>query len=561
WRNHGCWCRGCRHVLFFAIGPGVNPGMVVNEPHDLTDIAPTVGRLVGFSTPLAQGTPLPEVVATARPGQTAIMKPGAQPGPNRDVELFEELNLSHSLSPSRAADIVANSAGLHVVFADQISARWRIYYTRSLDQGRTWTPPIPLFANIESAEHREPVIAVVGESTLLVVAAGIRPLTAETTTVWVLSAQRSTDNGRTWLAATDIENMFTITSRPAIAVSGRCVSVLANYYYAIIAKRSRDGGASFWPREYVTNIGLHHPQHPAAVFRDTLCSAVWQDLFADIAPFHEIWFDCEPWHCTDSRVTNSSALCYNYEPAIALNSQGLFNIAYAALHDIGSDNPWQIEVRQGTGLTDTWSLPTVISGSGVGYAPDLKSSASGRLLCTWAACENNQWHIAASIQDPDGQAWAAPFALTSDQVLAIQPRLAMRHDTTYVVWEDFRDGNSEIYFARRALDLSEIGSPPASSRAVPRRLPRITALPNPAAGTVRIVLSGHGAPWSEKTTELLLCNSLGQLVRRLRLGPGSNRTICWNRDDDLGHQVPPGIYFLSLATDQADFSVPLIIFH
>jgi hypothetical protein len=45
-----------------VLGPGVRQGVFVERPIDSMDLVPTVGRLLGFPTPLAQGTVLPEVV-------------------------------------------------------------------------------------------------------------------------------------------------------------------------------------------------------------------------------------------------------------------------------------------------------------------------------------------------------------------------------------------------------------------------------------------------------------------------------------------------------------------
>jgi hypothetical protein len=45
-----------------VLGPGVRPGVVIDRPVDSLDLVPTLGSLLRFSTPLAQGKPLTEVL-------------------------------------------------------------------------------------------------------------------------------------------------------------------------------------------------------------------------------------------------------------------------------------------------------------------------------------------------------------------------------------------------------------------------------------------------------------------------------------------------------------------
>lgn len=58
--NHGDDCNGCEHIMLFAIGRNVSPGVENSDLHYQTDIAPTVGDLLSFDTPQAIGTSLYE---------------------------------------------------------------------------------------------------------------------------------------------------------------------------------------------------------------------------------------------------------------------------------------------------------------------------------------------------------------------------------------------------------------------------------------------------------------------------------------------------------------------
>jgi len=51
-----------RTTWMMVLGPGVRPGVVIDRPVDSLDLVPTLGSLLRFSTPLAQGKPLTEVL-------------------------------------------------------------------------------------------------------------------------------------------------------------------------------------------------------------------------------------------------------------------------------------------------------------------------------------------------------------------------------------------------------------------------------------------------------------------------------------------------------------------
>jgi len=53
--NHGCDCEGCEHIMLLAIGKEVPKGEKISELYQQIDIANTVGNLLGFETPYAEG--------------------------------------------------------------------------------------------------------------------------------------------------------------------------------------------------------------------------------------------------------------------------------------------------------------------------------------------------------------------------------------------------------------------------------------------------------------------------------------------------------------------------
>ncbi len=55
YRNHGDDCEGCRHISLLVLGPDTPAGVVDSTLWRQIDITPTVGKLLGFETPYADG--------------------------------------------------------------------------------------------------------------------------------------------------------------------------------------------------------------------------------------------------------------------------------------------------------------------------------------------------------------------------------------------------------------------------------------------------------------------------------------------------------------------------
>ena len=53
--GHGDGCEGCRTVQLLAAGPGIREAHVSTTPHRIVDVAPTIGRILGFQTEHATG--------------------------------------------------------------------------------------------------------------------------------------------------------------------------------------------------------------------------------------------------------------------------------------------------------------------------------------------------------------------------------------------------------------------------------------------------------------------------------------------------------------------------
>ncbi len=96
-KGHGDDCYGCRHIMLLALGPVVKRGVHLSNSYKLTDIAPTIGYILDFTTPHAEGVVITELFnsessATAPPVFVTdfVLQPNyPNPFNNRTVIAFD----------------------------------------------------------------------------------------------------------------------------------------------------------------------------------------------------------------------------------------------------------------------------------------------------------------------------------------------------------------------------------------------------------------------------------------------------------------------------------------
>ena len=141
--EHGDSCEGCRHIMLLALGPDIRQGAVVESPAYQTDIAPTVGELLGFQTPLADG----EVLTSCLRSYLGKNVKEARTEVARDAVRIETLargntlkQLADDVLESRAGDpsILAPSPGTAILLWGMLSAYDKTRDERYLEFVSAW---------------------------------------------------------------------------------------------------------------------------------------------------------------------------------------------------------------------------------------------------------------------------------------------------------------------------------------------------------------------------------------------------------------------------------------
>ena len=489
-QSHGGICDGDKRLPFLALGPGIRAGLVVTRPAEQVDIAPTIGQIMGFATPLVDGHTLNEMLISPMAGESGngAGESGNQGSGNQglpsstleretwNIELGTRLTFD--LARSERPAIAVNSSGLHVVWGDDRSGQREVYYKLRPAGSPVWSDDLLL--SHSGVEARAPTIAA-NEEGVHVAWLDYRHGN------WALYYRLYTAAGgwgpETRLALSRVEGspggLAMLWEPEAVASTGR-VCLVAPVYGAGVQALCRDSGEATWITATAASAASN--AHDVTLDMDgATVHAAWSQIADDN---WEIYYNRSTdggltW-ATPSRLTNNQ---FNaWQPAIAA--------AGGSVHLVWADDrsgDFQILYKRSTDGGLTWSLfPVTLTTStpdGGAWHPAVVAMPD-RLVLAWEEYRDGNGEIYARASDDSGLTWTVEGRMTTNAAFSALPRLAADNAGTYLVWQDNRDGNCEVYFAESATVTptpTPTPTPTSTPTVLPTATPTATPTPTPTA--------------------------------------------------------------------------------
>src|SRR6267143_956690 len=334
-----------------------------------------------------------------------------------------------------------------------------VFFSKSMDGGRTWSSPFKVNNDIGAAAQLEPSLFVDHNRAIYVAWTDSRNGNQD------IFFSKSTDGGLSFSANVRVnDNTANFQTQPDIAVDstglihavwtdGRNIgSTGPDIYYA----NSTDGGLSFNPSQRVNNDAVAAEQgEPAiAVAPDRSVYIVWTDP-RNAARSTDIYFS----KSTDLGATWSPNFFVNDDvgnraqsaPDVAVDGAGNIYVAWSDSRDLNT-GPDIYAARSTNGGASFTANVKVNDDAGATYqgSPSLAVNA-GRVHAAWSdeRTRGSSWRDIYSASSTDGLSWGPSMRVNDDALpMNFQDASTIAVDAwgdTYVAWTDGRTSGQDVY--------------------------------------------------------------------------------------------------------------------
>jgi len=303
-----------------------------------------------------------------------------------------DTRLTYDYAWSACPGIAVAGVKVHVVWMDSRDGAMGIYYKYSPDQGINWSPDIRLTDSFPDASQQFPSIAVTGDVVHVV-------WEDERTGNYEIFYKRSVDGGSSWSADTSLTSAPDSSTHASVCVSGSLVSVVWYDYRdgnpEIYYKRSTDGGINWSTDTRLTN-DTHHSYCPSVSTSGTNVHVVWHD---DRDGFSDIYYkrstDGGSSWSADTRLTyypsNESSI-----PSIATSGDNIHLVWNDA-----RDGDLEIYYKRSTDSGLSWETDTRLTNAPDTSVCASVSFAGTKVHVVWADKRDGNYEIYYK-RDPTG---------------------------------------------------------------------------------------------------------------------------------------------------------------
>jgi hypothetical protein len=382
----------------------------------------------------------------------------------------DDINLSNMPEVDKQCQIALNNDSLHIVWRHNTTD---VAYSKSINGGNTWTSFISLYHSIDASDY--PDIGVYHEN--------IHVVWEDRDGYNSIHYRNSTDNGETWSPEKRISNITGFNARgPLLYVNNSNIHIIwwdqrdgsdGEIYY----RRSLDGGTSFDNGQGI-DADRRITFSPAMVGNIHLAgfgsniSIIWSD--ERNGNFDIYWMISRDngytWEDGLGNIDQNRRLTNDTSDSMwnSIATDG-FKICLIWVDQMWPGPEYRIYFRNSIDNGVTWNPIQLLTGpSPIIASPDIAIRENSTYVI-WddARDDSTTTEIYYKNSSDGGITWSNNSRLTYSMGYdSLWPRIAVNNTTKHVVWYDNRDGNSEIYY-KRSPDFPDT-SPPTHSNETPQ---------------------------------------------------------------------------------------------
>lgn len=345
-----------------------------------------------------------------------------------------------SLNENMGRCIVADAGMVHAVWSSQKDNARAVYYRRSEDSGKTWSPAMRVSG--ESSSDSFPLLAESAGTVHLVYLRGFG--TPDAASYY----RRSNDGGKTW----DKEVLLGKTKWWAgVAAAGDMVYVSLNTLSPDDAKnsvvyfrRSADRGVTWEPTQQISTAAPRvggRAEDPGIMADGSHVYLVWNDnRDAEAGKGMSVYFrysaDSGKTWGTETALTHAPQ--YTYFPTISVNGANL-DLCY------GDRQPGQYDIfyMRSSDFGATWTAARRLAlDPGERFYPSVVRDGSN-VHVVWMSKDG----ITYQHSGDSGATWERAVDLAKK---GVSPFVTVGGDTVHVIFASQRDGSSGLYYIRNS---------------------------------------------------------------------------------------------------------------
>lgn len=334
--------------------------------------------------------------------------------------------------------VVSENNYLHAVWCDNRDGNYEIYYKRSVDNGQNWGSDIRLTNN--TALSYEPCISSYGSNLHIL-------FSDERSGFIEIYYMRSTNNGANWSNALRVSADDSYHSYSAFIYA-------SNYIYAawldefegdldIYYSRSSNNGYNWSAPVSLTN-GNQAQKYPMISSTGSYVHLVYEDERVSLTNT-EIYYRRSTnsgvnWEF-EVRLTNNSAQSWNPH----LTSEG--NMVYVVFNDDRTGNH-EIYFKRSTNNGVSWSSDAILTLNSASSSSAAIAVYGIYAHLVWNDSRDGNSEIYYKFSTNSGASWGSDLRLTNNSGDSRGASVCLSGKIVNVLWYDDRNGNNEVYYKR-----------------------------------------------------------------------------------------------------------------
>jgi hypothetical protein len=254
----------------------------------------------------------------------------------------------------------------------------------------------------------------------------------------------SANGGTTWGSDIRLTNDAALSYNPAVAISGSKVHVVwqdkrdgnDEIYY----KQSTDGGIT-WGTDVRLTSNDSLSSNPCIAAFGLVVHVIWYDYRdGNTEIYYKRSADGGLTWGSDTRMTNDADQSFN--PSIAISGSTVH--VFWTDHRAGNN---EIYYKRSTDGGLGWGVDTRLTTDPANSDYPMASASGLNVHVVWQDYRDGNYEIYYKRSKNGGLSWEADKRLTNNISAQFYPTITAAGTAVHVFWQDIRDGNNEIYYS------------------------------------------------------------------------------------------------------------------